>query len=111
LAASASVTFKTADRSLIAGDRLVLFSDGLPEATNCNGEFFGDAEIERAIRENSENDARGLVRGIFDKVIQFEGGTPRYDDIACISMIYHGPQRVAFDLATGANAISNLENG
>ena len=91
LAASASVTFKTADRSLIAGDRLVLFSDGLPEATNCNGEFFGDAEIERAIRENSENDARGLVRGIINKVMQFEGGAPRYDDIACISMIYHGP--------------------
>jgi serine phosphatase RsbU (regulator of sigma subunit) len=90
LAASASVVFKTAGQRLVAGDRLVLFSDGLPEATNRKGEFFGDATVERTIRENSENDAQGLVRGIIDKVVEFEGGAPRYDDIACVGLIYHG---------------------
>lgn len=90
LAASTSVTFKTADRRLVAGDRLVLFSDGLPEATNCNGEFLGDVRIERAIRENAEKGAQGLVRGIIHQAVEFEGGAPRYDDIACVSVIYHG---------------------
>jgi serine phosphatase RsbU (regulator of sigma subunit) len=95
LAASASVTFRTAHVRLVAGDRLVLFSDGLPEATNCNGEFFGDARTERTIRENSENNARGLVRGIINKVVEFEGGAARYDDIACVSVIYHGQPSLA----------------
>jgi phosphoserine phosphatase RsbU/P len=91
LAASASVTFKTANRSLAAGDRLVLFSDGLPEATNRNGEFFGDEKIERALREHAEAAAQGLVRAIMDKVVEFEDGAPRYDDIACVGVIYRGP--------------------
>lgn len=90
LAASASVTFKTVERRLVAGDRLVLFTDGLPEATNRNGDFFGDENLERVIRENSDKSAIGLVRGIIDKVVEFEGGAPRYDDIACVSMTYHG---------------------
>ena len=91
LAASASVTFKTANRSLAVGDRLVLFSDGLPEATNGNGEFFCDEKIERAMREHADTAAQNLVRAIMDKVVEFEDGAPRYDDITCVGVVYRGP--------------------
>ncbi len=90
LAASAYKTFKTENRSLAAGERLILFSDGLPEATNRNGEFFGDERIEHALREYAEATAKDLVRGVIHRVTEFENGAPRYDDIACVSMLYRG---------------------
>lgn len=90
LAASAQFTPKTASTSLAAGDRLILFSDGLPEATNRSGEFFGNARIEQSLREHAKAPARSLVRGIIDKVTEFERGVPRYDDVACVSLVYRG---------------------
>ena len=88
LAASANVQFRTASRPFGAGDRLVLFSDGLPEATNRAGAFFGDDNVEHAIREHATATAQDLVRGLLHRATQFEDGAPRYDDIACVALIY-----------------------
>jgi serine phosphatase RsbU (regulator of sigma subunit) len=98
LAAAKDVVFRTSIRSIGPGDRLILFSDGLPEATNRSGEFFGDEKIEHVIRENADRTARGLVRAIVDHVTEFESGTPRYDDIACVALVYHGPTGTALPL-------------
>jgi sigma-B regulation protein RsbU (phosphoserine phosphatase) len=91
LAAANDVVFRTSIRSIVPGDRLILFSDGLPEATNHSGEFFGDEKIEQVIRESADRTAQGLVRTIFNHVTEFKGGAPRYDDIACVALVYHGP--------------------
>lgn len=93
LAARAHATLKTATRSLTAGDRLILFSDGLSEATNPNGDFFGDDRIERAVREYAQVAAQDMVRGIIRRVTEFENGAPRYDDIACVTVVYRGQPR------------------
>ncbi len=91
LAASTNSRLRTANRRLAAGDRLILFTDGLSEAANQNGEFFGDKRIELAVREYAEAAARDLVRGIIGRMIEFEAGAPRSDDVACVSLVYRGP--------------------
>ncbi len=91
LAASNLIVPKTACRCLSAGDRLILFSDGLPEASNRSGEFFGDERLEQSVREHANAPARELVRGIINIVAKFESGARRYDDIACLSLVYLGP--------------------
>ncbi len=91
LAASTHATFKTATVRLLASDRLILFSDGVPEATSPSGEFFGDERIEQVVREFAAAAAQDLVRGIVGRVTEFESGAPRNDDIACVSMVYRGP--------------------
>jgi phosphoserine phosphatase RsbU/P len=90
LAASTNRTFKVTRRLLSAGDRLILFSDGLPEATDRHGEFFGDEKIERVLREYAEATARDMVRGVINRVTEFENGAQRYDDIACVGLLYRG---------------------
>ena len=91
LAASAEATFKTSTRRLLAGDRLILFSDGVPEATCPAGDFFGDQRFELTALEFAEVAAKDLVRGIVDRVTKFENGSPRNDDIACLGVVYRGP--------------------
>jgi len=90
LAARHGATFKTDTRQLAAGDRLILFTDGLPEATNPGGTFFGDEQVERAVKELAGVPARELVRGIIGKVNEFESGAPQFDDIACVVLVYRG---------------------
>lgn len=70
---------------------MILFSDGVPEATHPNGEFFGDERIEQVVREFVDAAAPDLVRGIVGRVTEFESGALRNDDIACVSVVYQGP--------------------
>lgn len=110
LAASAHVMFTTANRSLAAGDRLILFTDGLPEAANRNGQFFGDDKVERVIRENADAAAHDLVQAVMDKVIEFEDGAPKYDDIACVSVIYRGPAGQISDFGSSHLPVEDFPN-
>lgn len=91
LGASSEIRPRIANWHLTSDDLLVLFSDGLPEATNRNGEFFGDERIELTVREHAKSTAQGLVRAVIDRVTDFESGAPRFDDIACVSLYYNGP--------------------
>jgi serine phosphatase RsbU (regulator of sigma subunit) len=52
--------------------------------------FFGDEKIERAIRHFATATAEDLVHGLINQVTDFESGAPRYDDIACVSLVYRG---------------------
>jgi hypothetical protein len=62
------------------GDVLVLFSDGLVEATNDAGEFFGDDRLLAAIRPSAGLPARTMVDAILSAVGTFTGGRPAEDD-------------------------------
>ncbi len=90
LAARSNVSFRTDVRRLIAGERLILFSDGLPEASNPQGEFFGDERIRQATLSFASASAHELVGGVLGKVNEFMKGARPYDDIACLGLIYRG---------------------
>jgi len=62
------------------GDILVLFSDGLVEATNGAGEFFGDDRLLAAVRQSADLPARTLVDAVLSAVRTFTGGRPAEDD-------------------------------
>jgi serine phosphatase RsbU (regulator of sigma subunit) len=90
LAARSNASFKVNTRRLVPGERLLLFSDGLPEATNSQGAFFGDERIKQAVHDLAHASARDLVHGIVDKVNAFTSGASPYDDIACLGLVYTG---------------------
>lgn len=90
LAARQGAAFKTGNAKLAAHDRLILFSDGLPEATNPGGAFFGDEQVQQVVKGLANSSARELVRGIIGKVNEFENGAPQFDDIACVGLVYRG---------------------
>lgn len=62
------------------GDVLVLFSDGVVEARNHAGEFFGDDRLVDIVRQSAEAPPRALVDAILSAVRMFTGGQPAEDD-------------------------------
>lgn len=67
-----------------AGETLVLYTDGLTEAMNDQGEFFGDEAMQRAIRSCLHSTAEAMCNEILHAVAEFEGSVPRADDITLL---------------------------
>jgi sigma-B regulation protein RsbU (phosphoserine phosphatase) len=76
-------TYEQGGVELFAGDRLVLFTDGLTEAGNPDGEEFGEERLLRLLTENRARPADELQRKIMDAVSEF-GGEDFQDDATLI---------------------------
>ncbi|MGH9601890.1 MAG: SpoIIE family protein phosphatase, partial [Terriglobales bacterium] len=71
-------------RKLIPGDRLVLVTDGVTEAENIAGDFFGDERLEKAAAADNAFDE------IFTSVRSFCGEKPLNDDCTVVELTYRG---------------------
>ena len=70
---------------LVAGDRVLLFTDGVTEACNPEGEEFGDARLLQLLEENRELSAEDLQRKILSVVAEFCRGH-WHDDATLIAI-------------------------
>ena len=65
-------------------DTLVLFTDGVIEAFNAQGEEFSDPRWLNAIRNLPDADAERSLSYLIERVDQFVGTTRQSDDITCL---------------------------
>ncbi len=71
---------------LAPGDFLVLYSDGIPEATDELGNFFGEERLLACIREHAALGALPMMEAIVAAVRRHEQGTARADDLTILVM-------------------------
>jgi len=76
-------SYQEAVVQLQAGDRLVLFTDGITECTNSAGELFGDQRLDEALRAPTDGAAELLER-VVHSVHAFRAGLPPGDDETCL---------------------------
>ncbi|WP_207094794.1 PP2C family protein-serine/threonine phosphatase [Novosphingobium sp. PY1] len=85
------VPFRTGHFDLREGDALVLFTDGVSEATGANDELFTTARIADALASaRAEFSARLIAEGLAQSVRGFVGAVPQSDDIAILTVCYEG---------------------
>ncbi|HEX6710857.1 MAG TPA: PAS domain S-box protein [Rubrobacter sp.] len=68
---------------LMAGEALVLYTDGVTEARSPDGDFFGDDRLHHLLSSSSGCDAETIARRIKRVVLAFQEGYPR-DDLAVL---------------------------
>jgi len=66
------------------GDYLILYTDGITEAQNQFGDFFGNHRLVDAVLRQVGKTPREMQTAIIDEVNEFMGSTPRQDDIAMV---------------------------
>lgn len=81
--------------SLVPGDTVIVFSDGVSEAQNSAGEEFGDDRVLASVQAASGTNAQVLVTQVFDAVRAFTAGTAQGDDITAMVIRYLGPPAAA----------------
>ena len=78
----------TKDRSfeMEPGDTLLLYTDGATEAIDRNGDEFGLAPLEVALRETSAEGAPAVIDRVSGDLRRFLGDIPQNDDITLIAL-------------------------
>ena len=68
---------------LSAGDRLMLYSDGLTDVWNRNDEILGIEGLEKIVRKAATASLRDMREAIIDGVNSYSAG-PLHDDVTLI---------------------------
>ncbi|MFA6024596.1 MAG: SpoIIE family protein phosphatase [Candidatus Gracilibacteria bacterium] len=74
------------DIPLKKDDLIVLYSDGIPDAQNENGESYGVARLKAAMESAKEGSAEHIKDAILAAVMQFIGTREHLDDITVVVM-------------------------
>jgi hypothetical protein len=86
-----AATYRTASVSASEGDLLVLFSDGITEATGRQGAQFGEERLIAAVQEAADRPARAICDAILGAVTTFTENRPAPDDRTLLVVrLWHG---------------------
>jgi sigma-B regulation protein RsbU (phosphoserine phosphatase) len=69
---------------LAPGDYLVLFSDGVTDAENQQGEEFGESRLLEVLRADASRSGEALIDDVFAAIDRFAGRAPQFDDITLL---------------------------
>jgi len=73
-----------AEVELAIGDMLVLYTDGVTEATNADGEEFGEPRLLDTLARHSYLPVASILQAVVEAVQHFSGGGEQQDDITLV---------------------------
>jgi phosphoserine phosphatase RsbU/P len=77
--------YPVCEMSITTGDRFLLYTDGLIEPENTNGESFGDRRLEEVVRENQYRPSAELSDRLLSELRQWQPvPAAQQDDITLI---------------------------
>ena len=68
------------------GDMLFLYTDGVPEATDANGNMFGTERLLETLNKVSDGSAKDLLEAVRTDVEHFAGTAPQFDDLTMLAI-------------------------
>ena len=78
------VSYEAAEIIINPGDRILIYSDGIPEAMNEQREEFGDERLMKLVQQNSHDSTSTLIDKINDTLNLHFGNEPQNDDLTMI---------------------------
>ena len=85
------VHYKGYDLQLNPGDKLFVYTDGVPEATDGSGEMFGTDRMIEALSSCMDNTPKEILQGVRNAVDSFVGDAEQFDDLTMMCLEYKGP--------------------
>ncbi len=86
LAGLQNVTYQQGETRMEPGDRLFLYTDGVPEATDAENCLYGFERLGRALNRNRNKHPSELLPLIQEDVDAFVGDAPQFDDLTMLCL-------------------------
>ncbi|MBR3251285.1 MAG: PP2C family protein-serine/threonine phosphatase, partial [Erysipelotrichaceae bacterium] len=86
------MNFREHEFELKPGDRMFVYTDGLPEATNSQKELFGTDRMLKVLNNNIDATVHELLFEVTNAVDEFVGEADQFDDLTMLAFYYKGPQ-------------------
>ena len=92
VAAMENIRFRQREFQLQPGDRLFVYTDGVPEATDAGNVLFGPERMLQALNRDPEADPQTLLHNVWQEVAAFVGNAPQFDDLTMLAFHYVGKE-------------------
>ena len=66
------------------GDILLLYTDGITDALDPQGRYYGEKRLQDVVRSMRECSANAILEAVLTDLQRFTGGTPQQDDITLV---------------------------
>ena len=86
LAGIEGMRYRASELTLSAGDRIFLYTDGVPEATNVENKLYGDDRLLAFVNKNVTVDAAEFLPALKENIDEFVGDAPQFDDITMLML-------------------------
>ena len=96
-----NVTYTEHHMQLQPGDRVFLYTDGLPEATDASEEMFGVKRVLDVLNENPQRSVTDTLVRMTEAVSEFVDGAEQFDDLTMLCLEYKGRKATKKDSETG----------
>ena len=90
LATMDGITIREHGFSLKPGDRIYVYTDGVPEATDNDCELYGEERMLKALNELPEASPQKLLEHVRKDIDDFVGDATQFDDITMLCFDYFG---------------------
>ncbi len=80
--------YEDARVQLLPGDVVVIYSDGVTEALNTDGEEFGEERLLALLEAHREATAADILATLVESVQAFAAGAPQHDDVTALVVKY-----------------------
>ena len=88
LAGMDGIRYKANELQLKQGDRIFLYTDGVPEATNAANKLYGEDRLLDFMQKNPSLEATELLHSLKSSIDEFVGDAPQFDDITMLMLNY-----------------------
>ena len=88
LAGMEGVRYRIGELTMYPGDRLFLYTDGVPEATNTENKLYGEDRLLKFMNQNCSMEAISLLPELKANIDEFVGEAPQFDDITMLMLDY-----------------------
>ena len=88
LAGMENMRYRQGSMMLEPGDKLFLYTDGVPEATAADEEMYGMERLAKVLNDNKDKTPEELLPAIKRDIDAFVGDAPQFDDITMLSLEY-----------------------
>ena len=92
LAGMEGVRYRANELQLNGGERIFLYTDGVPEASNAENIFFGEERLINFMDKNIDMEAEALLQALKADIDGFVGDAPQFDDITMLMLDYNSKQ-------------------
>ena len=92
LAGMEGVRYRASELTLSPGDRLFLYTDGVPEATNTENQLYGEDRLLDFMKQKASAEATEFLPALKANIDEFVGDAPQFDDITMLMFDYKPKQ-------------------
>lgn len=90
LASMDDMKYKTETIQLRKGDRIFLYTDGVPEATNLDNTLYGTDRMLNVLNRFKDSSCEELLAAVEEDINSFVGSASQFDDFTMVCLKYNG---------------------